>query len=128
MTVPELESRMRAWLAGEYRAVLFEAGGQTVAYALYREQPDEIYLRQLFVARGRRRQGIGRGAVEVLRSEVWPRHKRLTVEALVQNSAALAFWRAVGYRDYSLTLEIMPERAEDAEPGAPPRAGPATPS
>jgi len=108
MTVPELQERLEAWLASEYTAVLFEDGNDVVAYALYRERPEEIYLRQLFVVRNRRRQGIGRKAVEVLRSKVWPRNKRLTVDVLVQNTAAIAFWRAVGYDDYCLTLEITP--------------------
>jgi len=108
MTVPELEQRMRGWLASEYAAAIFEDGEEVVAYALYREQPEEIYLRQLFVVRNRRRQGIGRQAVEVLCSQMWPTNKRLTVEVLVQNTAAIAFWRAVGYEDYSLTLEMLP--------------------
>ncbi|HYA79031.1 MAG TPA: GNAT family N-acetyltransferase, partial [Candidatus Nitrosopolaris sp.] len=94
MTVLELEQRMRGWLASEYAAVLFEVGGEVVAYALYREQPAEIYLRQLFVVRNRRRQGIGRQAMETLRSKIWPKNKRLTVEVLVHNVAAIAFWRA----------------------------------
>jgi len=109
MTVPELEQRMKGWLASEYAAVLFENDGEVVAYALYREQPEEIYLRQLFVARNRRRKGIGKEAVKILRSKIWPKNKRLTVEVLVQNEAAVAFWRAVGYKDYTLTLEILPE-------------------
>src|ERR1017187_8029506 len=71
MTVPELEQRMKGWLASEYAAMLFENVGEVVACALYREQPEEIYLRQLFVARNRRRQGIGRQAVEILRSKIW---------------------------------------------------------
>ena len=108
MTVPELEQRMRGWLAGEYVAILFEEGGEVVAYALYREQPEEIYLRQLFVTRTRRREGLGKKAMHLLFSEVWPKTKRLTVEVLVANTAAVAFWRAVGYRDHSLALEIMP--------------------
>jgi predicted acetyltransferase len=109
MTVPELEQRMKGWLASEYAAMLFENDGEVVAYALYREQPEEIYLRQFFVARNRRRQGIGRQTVEILRSKIWPKNKRLTVEVLVQNEAAVAFWRAVGYKDYCLTLEILPD-------------------
>ena len=109
MTVAELEQRMRGWLAGEYRAVIYEDGGEVVAYALFREQPEELYLRQLFVVRHRRRQGLGRRAVEILRSQVWPRTKRLTVDVLVANQSGVAFWRAVGYTDYALTLEIMPE-------------------
>jgi predicted acetyltransferase len=109
MTVPELEQRMKAWLASEYAAVIFENGGDVVACALYREQPEEIYLRQLFVARNRRRKGIGREAVNILRSKIWPANRRLTVEVLAQNATAVAFWRAMGYKDYSLKLEISPE-------------------
>src|SRR5436190_3730730 len=80
MNVAQLEQRMRNWLAEDYRAILFEENGQVVAYALFREQPEEIYLRQLFVVRDRRRHGIGRRAVEILRYQVWPRSKRLTVD------------------------------------------------
>ena len=108
MTVRELEQRLRDWLAGEYRAVVYEEGGDVIAYALYREEPDEIYLRQLFVVRHRRRQGIGRRAVEILRSEVWPPTKRMTVQVLVANKRAVTFWHSVGYADYSLSLEILP--------------------
>ena len=100
---------MRGWLASEYRAVLYEDDGEVVAYVLFREQPEEIYLRHFFVVRHRRRQGLGRRAVEILRSQFWPKTKRLTVGVLVANTSGVAFWRAVGYRDYSLTLEIMPE-------------------
>src|SRR6266516_2772611 len=82
MTVPELEQRIRGWISGEYRAIIYEDGGEIVAYALFREQPEEIYLRQLFVVRHRRSQGIGRWAVDLLRSDVWPGSKRLTVDVL----------------------------------------------
>jgi len=109
MTVLELEQRMQSWLSSEYRAVLFEDDGEVVAYALYREQVEEIYLRQLFVARHRRSQGIGRHAVEILRSQVWPTNKRLTVEVLVANQRGVNFWRSVGYADYALSLEILPD-------------------
>jgi predicted acetyltransferase len=110
MTVPELQQRMKGWLASEHAAVIFEDCEEVVAYALYREQPEEIYLRQFFVARNRRRQGIGRQAFEILHSKIWPADKRLTVEVLVKNEAAVAFWRSIGYQDYSLQLEILPEK------------------
>ena len=55
MTVPELRERMRGWLETDYRAVLFSMEGEPLAYALYREGPEEIYLRQFFVRRDRRR-------------------------------------------------------------------------
>jgi GNAT superfamily N-acetyltransferase len=110
MTVPELEQRMTAWLSGNYRAVIYEDDGDVAAYALFREEAEEIYLRQLFVVRHRRSQGIGRRAVEILRTEVWSRSKRLTVEVLVANKRALRFWRSVGYTDYALSLEIIRPR------------------
>lgn len=109
MTLPELRERMKGWLAREYRGVIFEAETEPVAYALYREDDHEIYLRQFFVARQCRRQGIGRMVLEILRKHLWPRSKRLTVDVLVSNAAGVNFWRAVGYKDYSLCLEIVPK-------------------
>jgi predicted acetyltransferase len=108
MALSELEQRMKRWLSGEYRAVLFEDEAEVVAYALFREQSEDIYLRQFFVVRDRRSRGIGRKAVELLRAQVWPKNKRLTVEVLVANRRAAAFWRSAGYADYCLTLEILP--------------------
>jgi GNAT superfamily N-acetyltransferase len=112
MTVPELRDRMRGWLAGEYKAVIFGPAAEPVAYALYKETAGEVYLRQLFVKRDRRSKGIGREAVDVLRNRCWPTGKRLTVDVLTANARAVAFWRANGYRDYSLDLEIMPGAAD----------------
>jgi GNAT superfamily N-acetyltransferase len=110
MSVPELEQRMKGWLSSEYAAMIFLDGAEVVAYGLYRDKPDEIYLRQLFVVRNRRRQGVGRKAVEILRSQIWPKNKRLIVEVLVKNSTGVSFWRSMGFRDYSLALEILPEQ------------------
>ena len=109
MTTAELAERMRQWLCEDYAAYIFEIEGECVAYTLSREATDLVYLRQLFVVRPRRRQGIGRRIVEILRSEIWPTSKRHTVDVLVQNDAAIAFWRAVGYQDYALTLEFLPQ-------------------
>ena len=91
-----------------YVAVLFQDGREIVAYALYYGGPEKIYLRHLFVVRSHRRQGIGRKVMGILRTKIWPKDKRLTVEVLVQNTVAVAFWRAMGYQDYALTLEILP--------------------
>ena len=109
MTVPQLRERMKGFLAEDYKAVLFFDEDEPVAYGLYRENPEEVYLRQFFVIRDRRRNGFGRGAIDILCREIWPPRKRLTVEVLVQNTVGVRFWRAVGYKDYCLMLEIMPE-------------------
>ena len=118
MTEAQLARRMRGWLArGGYRAELFEEHGEVVAYALYRESAEEVYLRHLFVVRNRRRQGLGRQVMRLLSDEIWPRGRRLTVEVLCGNTAGVAFWKAMGYREYSLCLEIMPPPQPTAEPG-----------
>jgi len=115
MTIAQLEARMRQWLAsGEYRAVLFEDGTAVVAYALFRETEAEVHLRQFFVARPRRREGVGQRAMADLFSRVWPRSKRLTVSVLATNTPGIAFWRAMGYTDYDLTLEIAPRGSAGA--------------
>jgi predicted acetyltransferase len=74
----------------------------------------EVSMRQFCVVCTRRRHGIGRSAMQSLLSDIWPRTKRRTVSVLVHNASGVAFWRAMGYQDYALTLEIMP--------GAPPHS------
>ena len=104
MSVPQLEARMRQWLEEGYEAAIFEKDGETAAYALYLVQSEEVYLRHFFVVRPRRRQGIGREAMGLLRARLWPAARRLTVTVLVHNTEAVRFWRAMGYQDYCLTL------------------------
>src|SRR5581483_1411588 len=106
MSVAELEQRMSAWLAGEYKAVLFELGPQVAGYALFRQDPEHIYLRQLFVAPAHRRRGVGRAALAWLWSNAWPNAARIRVDVLLANIAAQAFWRAVGFRDYCVVMQM----------------------
>ncbi len=108
LSLPALQKRMSNWLSGEYTAILFESDELPVAYALYHYQDDFLYLRQFFVVREKRRQGIGRQAVNILVEEVFPPDKRLVVTNLSQNPNAIKFWRAVGFSDYCLSLEILP--------------------
>jgi GNAT superfamily N-acetyltransferase len=108
MTVSQLEERMKQWLTAEYQAVIYSSP-EPVAYALFKREEASIYLRQLFVRRDVRRGGIGRSVFAILRDEIWPPSIRLTVDVLCSNQAAIAFWRSLGYQDYCLTLEIMPQ-------------------
>ena len=107
MTVEQLAGRMKKWMEGEYKAVVF-SNDEAVGYALYKRDDESIYLRQFFVRHDKRRLGIGREAFGQLRREVWPPGVRLTVDVLCQNLGGVAFWRGLGYQDYCLTLEIMP--------------------
>jgi predicted acetyltransferase len=108
MSKMELRERMRCWLATEYAAVIFSVGDEPAGYALYKDGEKELYLRHFFILREKRRQGLGRAAMQLLREEIWPAHKRLTLEVLVNNTPALSFWRAMGYKDYCLKLEMVP--------------------
>src|SRR5262245_52152453 len=85
MTVDELEVRMRGWLAGEYEAVLFETDGDPVGYALFRHEPEYIYLRQFFVQSEYRRRGIGRSAMMWLRENAWRDIARIRLDVLIGN-------------------------------------------
>jgi len=98
MTLDELQARMHGWLSARYQAVLFEESSQTVGYALFRQEEEGVHLRQFFIARGMRRRGYGREAMELLLQEVWPKAGRVTVEVLHHNAAALAFWRVSASR------------------------------
>ena len=105
------KDRMIQFLNDDYTAVLFEKES-VVAYALYRNHPeheDTIYLRQIFVSRDYRRQGIGREAINMLKNDIWPKEKRLTVEVLYHNEVARKFYQSVGYKEYYLELEMKPE-------------------
>ena len=113
-----LEDRMRRFLSGGYEAVLFEQDGHVVAYALYTQHaghPDTLYLRQIFVDRDCRRQGVGREAMRILREDIWPPDKRITVGVLVGNRPAQSFYQAVGFKPYSIELE-MPPRKDNTQP------------
>lgn len=107
MDVDALVERMRGWLSDDgYEALLGFDGDDLVAYVLWRDEPDCVYLRQIFVQREHRRQGVARHLMLSV-FERWP-DKRLTVDVLAGNARALAFWRRMGYRDYAVMLERLP--------------------
>ena len=108
MSLEELVARMRNWLTTEYQALIFEDPAAPVAYALLRDTPEWVHLRQFFVARDRRRRGIGARAVALLRDSVIPPDKPVIVEAMAWNHSALSFWRAVGFADRYVGLESRP--------------------
>jgi GNAT superfamily N-acetyltransferase len=108
MSVAELTERMREWLAGEYRARIFVCDDIDAGYALYRDLPEFVHLRQFYVAPEWRRRGIGAAALRVLREREFPASKRVLVEAMSWNAAALAFWRACGFGDRYVGLEAPP--------------------
>lgn len=108
MSVNQLEHRMKEWLSsGEYDALLFDQNGQSVAYVVYQQRNDSVFLRQFFVEQFVRRRGIGREAIRILTREVFPPGLRLTLDVLATNDRAQAFWNAVGFTPYSVMMETI---------------------
>jgi GNAT superfamily N-acetyltransferase len=115
MTDDELERRMEGWLAGEYQAVVFEDAAEVVGYALFRRDEDFVYVRQFYVVAERRRQGVGRAAIEWLAATAWAKAPRIRIEVLVGNLPAIEFWRALGFVDYSITMEREVQKQQECQ-------------
>jgi len=98
---------MSGWLRAEYQAVVFEELSSPAGYALFRREPEHVYLRQLFVLPECRRSGVARAALQWLWLNAWPSSQRLRVEVLVGNTVAREFWRSVGFQEYSITMEAQ---------------------
>ena len=106
MTLPELEQRMSNFLQKKYDAVIASFGKTDIGYALYRRDPEWLYLRQIFVIEGMRRKGFGRKFIEWLKNNPWKECKRIRTDVLVDNSTGINFWKAVGFKEYCITLEM----------------------
>lgn len=105
-TLSELEKRMSDFLRNQYSTVIVSCNQVDIGYALYRQEEDWIYLRQLFVKREMRRKGVARAMIEWLRDNPWSECQRIRVEVLVGNLAGINFWRSVGFKDYCITMEM----------------------
>jgi len=110
MSLESLEARMRRWLTDDdYKALLFQEQGSTVAYSLISVDEDTSYIRHFFVLHEHRGRGAGRRAMELLLKEIIPPSSRVTLDVLASNEAGRHFWRSVGFRDYAIRLERLPE-------------------
>jgi GNAT superfamily N-acetyltransferase len=106
MTLPELERRMSNFLRKEYDAVIARFGKTGIGYALYRRDSEWLYLRQIFVIEEMRRKGFGRKFIEWLKNNPWKKCKRIRTDVLIDNTVGIDFWKAVGFKEYCITLEM----------------------
>lgn len=106
MSEAQLAERVAAWLESDYSAVIVKSGKAIVGYALWRTGLEFIYLRQLFVVPAFRRRGVGRQTLNWLWKNTWVGSPRLRIDVLIGNTAAISFWRAIGFHDYCLTMEM----------------------
>lgn len=103
MSSQELADRMRQWLQTDYLCYGIIRDGQPIAYALYRDDGDYYYLRQLFSARNYRNQGLASKILGHLQATVFSK-KPVRLEVLIGNVAALEFYRKRGFEVYCQTL------------------------
>ena len=107
LPLPALTERMARWLdSGEYEVLLLRSGDQLIGYAVWRAEEFGTYLRHFFICRDQRRQGWGRAAIQQLCRDVFPKDRPVNIDAEVGNKAGIAFWRAIGFQDYSIGMEL----------------------
>lgn len=111
MDIDELAERMRDFLAGEYRAVIFLHDGEIIGYCLYRVEDGYggqhgIYVRQYYIAPEYRRQGLGKRAFLMLAEDLFSGVKDITLDVLDGNLTGRAFWESVGFVPYSRHMRL----------------------
>jgi GNAT superfamily N-acetyltransferase len=114
MTMAELQQRMRAWLSGDWQVRLFEGeNGGVVGYAVFQPRSDDyfpetkiVYLRQLYVEREQRSQGLGRQALWLLREREFPTEATVVIDVLATNPRGQCFWSKMGFESYCTTMHL----------------------
>ena len=102
-----LSERMARWIGeGEYEVLLFRSGERVIGYAAWRVEDRGAYLRHFLICRDQRRQGWGRAAMQLLRREVFPKDRPVQIETVIGNKAGIAFWHAIGFEEFGLSMEL----------------------
>ncbi len=112
MGIPQLRERMESWLKTEYEAQIITDDGNIVGYCLWREFPEYICIRQLFIKSAFRRKSFGRNAISWLRKNKWNHNLKLRMEVLTGNESGIDFWRKAGFKDYCITMECKGSAAK----------------
>lgn len=97
MNIAQLNERMKKWLATDYICYIVRENGHIIAYCLYRDDGGHYYMRQLYVDRAHRRKGIATQLLDWLYENVWT-NKKVRLDVLAHNEAAIDFYRRYGFR------------------------------
>ena len=104
MNVEQLAQRMSGWLQGEYHGYLVKMDDRIAAYCLYRDDGQYCYLRQLYVDRGFRRQGIATQLLDWMYANIWT-NKKVRLDVLIHNHNAILFYEKYGFKIQVLRME-----------------------
>lgn len=115
LAVPALTARMEKWLSEDWQAVVIENHAQPIGYALFQIGHDyydasipEVYIRQFFIAREQRGQGVGRQAFDTLLAKIFPPGAHVHLDVLATNPRGARFWDSLGFQAYSTALRRTP--------------------
>lgn len=106
LTDDEITERMRGFLNENsgYAAYLFIEGGDTMGYALVFLNEEPLYIRQFYIRRESRRKGYGSEGIRLLKETM--NTGSFDLEVLVWNTAALEFYRSVGFKDRLIRMRM----------------------
>ena len=115
-SLEHLEARLQRWISDPtYTALVFSRGEKFVAYTLLHLYPDEAYIRHFYVSPQARSAGMGRQVCEIVLREFVPPGVRVSLDVLTSNQSGLRFWRSIGFRDYSVVMELYNGRPAAVE-------------
>lgn len=102
------EQRLTRMCAGGWRLTVWPEGDSIIAFALWMDMVEYVFLRSFAVDPSRREGGRGRRFFEALRVEAWPSGRQIRLE--VAPDGPRAFWERLGLRMKSTGM-WLPEGA-----------------
>ncbi len=114
LTVDELKERFKRFVGQDGWSVdLLMSDGEIIGYATHRYETDEaartgtsVHLRQFFISRDHRAQGIGRAALQALIQARFKPGERIFLNVLEDNLRGKAFWSRTGFVPYGTIMEM----------------------
>jgi predicted acetyltransferase len=107
MNFAQLKERMMKMLDDIWKILVISQDGEEIGYMVYKVTPDEyfpekseLYIRQYFVKRNHRSNGIGAEAFNKISSEYFPEEAVWTLDVLEVNPKGRRFWEKVGFKPY----------------------------
>ena len=104
MQLVELEHRMSEFLNTDYNAYFFVEENEVVGYALVRNLPEGLYLRQFFIDRDFRRKHYGTQAFNELLKVL--NTNNILIDVLPWNERGLSFWKSLGFKEAAISMKL----------------------
>lgn len=112
-SMAELEQRFAEWLqTGTWQVDVFFEREQVIGYAVYQQRgdyyyPDQkvVYVRQFYIEREYRGQGLGRAAFHALSHHRFPEGCPVALDVVATNPAGQQFWSRLGFSPYFMAMK-----------------------